>query len=44
VLCVGATVLVVTWLGVRAVTGRFNSRRWEREWARVEPLWRRTVL
>jgi hypothetical protein len=44
VLCVGATVLVVTWLGVRAVTGRFNSRRWEREWARVEPLLRRTVL
>jgi hypothetical protein len=43
-LCVGATVLVVTWLGVRAATGRLNSRRWEREWARVEPRWRRTVL
>jgi hypothetical protein len=44
VLSVGATLLVVTWLSVRAVTGRLNSRRWEREWARVEPLWRRTVL
>lgn len=44
VLCVGTTVLVATWVAVRGVTGRLNSRRWEREWARVEPLWRRTVL
>lgn len=44
VLCAGGTALAVTWLGVREVTGRLNSRRWAREWARVEPLWRRTVL
>jgi hypothetical protein len=44
VLCAGATVLVTAWLGVRGVTGRVNSRRWERGWERVEPRWRRTVL
>jgi len=44
VLCAGGAALAVLWLGVRAVTGRLNSRRWAREWARVEPLWRRTVL
>jgi hypothetical protein len=44
VLCLGAAVLVAAWLGVRRVTGLFNSRRWAREWARVEPTWRRTVL
>jgi hypothetical protein len=44
VLCAGATVIVATWLGVRGVTGRVNSRRWERGWARVEPMWRRTLL
>lgn len=44
VLCVGATLLVAIWLGVRAVTGQLNSRRWEEGWARVEPRWRRSVL
>jgi hypothetical protein len=44
VMCAGAVPLLVVWLGVRRLTGRYNSRRWEREWARVEPRWRRTVL
>ena len=44
VLCAGATPLLATWFGVRGLTGRSNSRRWEREWARVEPQWRRTTL
>jgi hypothetical protein len=44
VLCAGATLLVATWLGVRRVTGLCNSRRWEQEWACVEPQWRRTIL
>lgn len=44
VLCAGATLLLATWLGVHGVTGRVNSRRWERGWERVEPLWRRTLL
>ncbi|GAA5134666.1 Rv1733c family protein [Pseudonocardia adelaidensis] len=44
VLCAGATPLLVIWLGVRRLTGRYNSRRWEQEWERVEPRWRRTVL
>jgi hypothetical protein len=41
VLCAGATLIVASWLGVRSVTARVNSRRWEQGWARVEPLWRR---
>jgi hypothetical protein len=44
VLCAGGTLLGATWLGVRRVTLLRNARRWEREWARVEPQWRRTVL
>jgi hypothetical protein len=44
VLCAGATLLVATWLGVRRVTGLCNSRRWEQEWACMEPQWRRTIL
>lgn len=44
VLCAGATPLLATWFGVRSLTWRSNSRRWEREWARVEPRWRRTTL
>lgn len=44
VLCAGTTLLVAIWVGVRTVTGRMNARRWERGWARVEPLWRRSVL
>jgi hypothetical protein len=44
VLCAGATPLLATWFGLRALTWRSNSRRWEQEWARVEPQWRRTVL
>lgn len=41
VMCAGATLLGGIWLGVCFVTARMNSRRWERDWARVEPLWRR---
>jgi hypothetical protein len=44
VLCTGMTGLAATWLGVRGLTGRANARRWERDWTRIEPLWRRTVL
>ncbi|OLT01336.1 hypothetical protein BJF90_32265 [Pseudonocardia sp. CNS-004] len=43
VLCAGATLLLATWFAVRGLTWRSNSRRWEREWARVEPQWRRTA-
>jgi hypothetical protein len=43
VLCAGTTLLVAIWLGVRFVIARVNSRRWEQDWARVEPLWRRSV-
>lgn len=44
VLCAGGTLLGATWLGVRRLTQLRNTRRWEREWALVEPQWRRTVL
>jgi hypothetical protein len=44
VLCAGGTLLVAAWLGVRRATGAVNARRWEREWAAVEPHWRRNVL
>ncbi|GAA0926120.1 hypothetical protein [Pseudonocardia zijingensis] len=44
VLCAGGTLLVAVWLAVRRATGSVNARRWEREWAHVEPLWRRTTL
>lgn len=44
VLCAGGAPLVAAWLGVRRVTGVVNGRRWDREWAAVEPQWRRNVL
>jgi hypothetical protein len=44
VVCAGGTLLLVGWFGVRRLTGRSNSRQWEQQWARVEPLWRRTLL
>jgi hypothetical protein len=43
VLCAGATLLLATWFAVGGLAWRSNSRRWEREWARVEPQWRRTA-
>ncbi|TWF75148.1 hypothetical protein FHX44_111032 [Pseudonocardia hierapolitana] len=44
VVCAGGTPLLAAWFGVRRLTGRYNSRQWEQEWVRVEPLWRRTIL
>jgi hypothetical protein len=44
VLCAGGTLLLASWLGIRHLLRLRNSRRWEQEWARVEPQWRRTVL
>lgn len=44
VVCAGWTPLFVAWLGVRHLTARYTARRWEEEWARVEPTWRRTLL
>jgi hypothetical protein len=35
----GGAVLAVVWFGVRSLTAAVNSRRWEREWARVGPEW-----
>jgi hypothetical protein len=35
----GSVVLGLVWHGARRVTGAFNARRWEREWARVGPDW-----
>lgn len=39
VLMLGGAVIGSCWGGVRFLTGRANARRWEREWARVEPEW-----
>lgn len=44
VLCAGGTLLGAAWLGVRQLTARVNHRHWEREWALVEPQWRRNLL
>lgn len=44
ILCAGGTLLVATWLGARYLIGLVNDRRWEREWAAVEPQWRRNLL
>jgi hypothetical protein len=35
----GGTVLAAGWLLLRLLTDSRNSRRWEREWARVGPEW-----
>jgi hypothetical protein len=43
-LCAGGTLLIAMWLGVRELTARRNARHWEREWAQVEPNWRRHLL
>jgi hypothetical protein len=43
VLTAGLVLLSAAWLGLRAVTTRCNDARWEREWARVGPLWSRRV-
>lgn len=44
VLGAGGAPLFAAWLGVRRATGVVNARRWDREWAVVEPQWRRNVL
>jgi hypothetical protein len=36
----GVAVLALGWVLVRRVTGLANARRWARDWAAVEPLWR----
>jgi hypothetical protein len=36
---IGALILGGSWAGVRAVTRRVNTARWEREWMQVEPRW-----
>lgn len=43
VLFVGGTALATVWYALRGVTGAYNSRRWEREWAQVGPVWSREV-
>jgi hypothetical protein len=40
VLTAGGALVYLLWSAVRALTGAVNDRRWEREWARVEPEWR----
>ncbi len=35
--------LVGAWSGVRRATAARNDAAWTREWARVEPVWRRQV-
>ena len=35
--------LCLAWTGARAVIATRNSAAWEREWAAVEPEWRRTA-
>lgn len=39
VLAIGGALLYALWSAVRSVTGAANDRRWEREWAQVEPVW-----
>lgn len=43
VLLLGAAALVGVWIGVRRLTSSVNAVGWEREWAQVEPDWRRRV-
>lgn len=40
-LLVGGSLLLSCWIGVRHLTGRVNSARWEREWERIGPEWSR---
>jgi hypothetical protein len=44
ILLAGGTALAVGWYTVRNLVAACNVRRWEREWASVEPLWRRDLL
>ena len=41
ILLLTAAVIAGAWLGTRRVTALVNSRAWEREWAAIEPQWRR---
>lgn len=43
VLLAGGTVLLACWYTVRILVLICNSRRWEQEWARVEPVWSRDL-
>lgn len=43
VLVAGGTVLLACWYTVRILIGGWNARRWEQEWARVEPVWSRDL-
>jgi hypothetical protein len=40
VLAIGGALLYALWAAVRSLTAAANDRRWEREWAHVEPEWR----
>jgi hypothetical protein len=39
----GIALVAAAWAGVGALVDRWNSARWEREWARVGPRWSRRV-
>lgn len=39
VLALGGTLIAASWLGLRRVMFAYNTRAWEREWARVGPDW-----
>jgi hypothetical protein len=39
VVLLGTLVLVLSWLGVRALITARNHVAWEREWRRIEPQW-----
>jgi hypothetical protein len=41
ILLLTAAVVAGAWWGTRRVTAVVNSRAWEREWAAIEPQWRR---
>ncbi|HEY4422026.1 MAG TPA: hypothetical protein VGN22_21080 [Pseudonocardia sp.] len=43
VLVAGGTVLLACWYTVRILIGSWNARRWEQEWAGVEPVWSRDL-
>jgi hypothetical protein len=44
VLLAGGTILAAAWYAIRILIAAGNSRRWEREWARVGPVWNRDLL
>jgi len=43
VLAVGGLALAAAWAGVRTWAGTRNAAAWERDWARVEPVWSRNL-